>query len=140
MPTLRALLHPALDSIAGRVGQAHRVLTMLQFFAPQTFTEIVKSFFREDGPNLQKLAEGQRKEVLPLFGEGVFLVPIVIAKAAIQEHRNGPTHPLQPGHPFANSASGQLVHAALTQALLPLGTAVSSAWKRRFSLKATFSC
>lgn len=75
--------HSAVDSIGGRVEWAHRVCTMVQFFAPQIFTETVRSFFGDSRPNLKELAEGQEeKEGLPLFGKDVLTGSTVIAKAA----------------------------------------------------------
>ena len=59
---------------------------MLWFFAPQIFTEKVRSFFTDASPNLQKLAEGQEeKEGLSLFGKDVLTGSRVIAKAAVQK-------------------------------------------------------
>lgn len=70
--------------MGGRVEEAHRVWTMLQFFAPQIFTETVRSFFGDARPNLQKLAEGpEKKEGLSLFGTDVLTGSTVIAKAAV---------------------------------------------------------
>ena len=57
---------------------------MLQFFAPQIFTEAVRSFFGDAWPNLQELAEEkEEKEGLPLFGKDVLTGSAVIAKAAV---------------------------------------------------------
>lgn len=87
---------------------------MLQFFAPQIFTETVGSFFRDAGPSLQKLAEGQEEKGLPLFGKDGLTGSRVIANAAVQKYKNCPTHRLQTHHPFENPASGRLAYAGPT--------------------------
>ena len=45
--------------------------------------------------------------MLPLSGKGVLHAPVIIAKAMIQKHRDGPPHPLATDHPSDRSASGQ---------------------------------
>ena len=52
--------------------------------------------------------------MLPLSGKGVLRVPVIIAKASIQKHRDGPPHPLTTDHPSDSSASGQGAEAAPT--------------------------